>query len=107
MGTLILAVTSLFLYSVGTALQALHFRGRVHSNIAITTLVGMLALAAHGLLITQTIHHDGGVDFGFFKSSVLISWLIVFLLLGLNLKSQFKASSWAYIRWQLSPSSQP
>ena len=86
MGTLILAVTSLFLYSVGTALQALHFRGQVHSNIAITTLIGMLALTAHGLLITQTIHHDGGVDLGFFKSSVLISWLIVFLLLGLNLR---------------------
>lgn len=86
MGTLILAVTSLFLYSVGTALQALHFRGRVHSNIAITTLIGMLALTSHGLLITQTIYLDGGVDLSFFKSSVLISWLIVFLLLGLNLR---------------------
>ena len=86
MGTLILAVTSLFLYSVGTALQALHFRGRVQSNIAITTLIGVLALTSHGLLIGQTVHHDGGFDFSFFKSSVLISWLIVFLLLGLNLK---------------------
>lgn len=91
MGTLILAVTSLFLYSVGTALQALHFRGRVHSNIAITTLIGMLALTAHGLLIAQTIRHDGGVDFSLFKSSVLISWLIVFLLLGLNLKKQVQS----------------
>ncbi|WP_417565913.1 cytochrome C assembly family protein [Marinobacter sp.] len=86
MGTLILAVTSLFLYSVGTALQALHFRGRVQSNLAITTLIGVLALTSHGLLIAQTVHHDGGFDFSFFKSSVLISWLIVFLLLGLNLK---------------------
>ncbi|KAA1172026.1 cytochrome C assembly protein [Marinobacter salinexigens] len=86
MGTLILAVTSLFLYSVGTALQALHFRGRVQSNAAITTLIGILALVSHGLLIAQTVHHDGGFDFSFFKSSVLISWIIVFLLLGLNLR---------------------
>jgi ABC-type uncharacterized transport system permease subunit len=86
MGTLILAVTSLFLYSVGTALQALHLRDRVHSNLAVTTLIGVLALVSHGLLIAQTVHHDGGFDFGFFKSSVLISWLIVFLLLGLNLR---------------------
>ncbi|PWG74220.1 cytochrome C assembly protein, partial [Enterococcus hirae] len=49
MGTLILAVTALFLYSVGTALQALHFRGRITSNLAITTLIGVLALISHGL----------------------------------------------------------
>lgn len=86
MGTLILAVTSLFLYSIGTALQALSFRGRVHTNLAITTLIGVLALTSHGLLIAQTVHHHGGFDFGFFQSSVLISWLIVFLLIGLNLR---------------------
>lgn len=85
MGTLILAVTALFLYSVGTALQALHFRGNVQSNLALTTLIGVLALIGHGLLIAQTVHLDGGFDFSFFKSSVLIAWLIVFLLLGLNL----------------------
>jgi ABC-type uncharacterized transport system permease subunit len=85
MGTLILAITSLFLYSVGTALQALHFRGRVQSNLAITTLIGVLALTSHGLFIAQTVHYNGGFDFSFFKSSVLISWLIAFLLLGLNL----------------------
>jgi len=86
MGTLILAVTSLFLYSIGTALQALSFRGRVHTNLAITTLIGILSLTAHGLLIAQTVHREGGFDFSFFQSSVLISWLIVFLLLGLNLR---------------------
>ncbi|WP_372964793.1 inner membrane protein YpjD [Marinobacter sp.] len=85
MGTLILAVTALLLYSVGTALQALHFRGKVETSLAITTLIGVLALTGHGLLIAQTVHLDGGFDLSFFKSSVLISWLIVFLLLGLNL----------------------
>ena len=85
MGTLILAVIALFLYSVGTALHALHFRGRVQSNLAITTLIGVLALVGHGLLIAQTVHLDGGFDLSFFKSSVLISWLVTFLLLGLNL----------------------
>lgn len=86
MGTLILAVTSLFLYSVGTALQALSFRGRVHTNIAVTSLIGTLALIGHGLLLWQTLHHDGGFDFGFFQSSVLISWLIVALLLLFNIR---------------------
>ncbi|MFV8571685.1 cytochrome C assembly family protein [Marinobacter sp. SBS5] len=85
MGTLIIAVTALFLYSVGTALQALHFRGKVETSLAVTTLIGILSLTGHGLLIAQTVHLDGGFDLSFFKSSVLISWLIVFLLLGLNL----------------------
>jgi len=57
----------------------------VQSNLALTTLIGVLALIGHGLLIAQTVHLDGGFDFSFFKSSVLIAWLIVFLLLGLNL----------------------
>ncbi|MDX1754453.1 MAG: cytochrome c biogenesis protein CcsA [Marinobacter sp.] len=86
MGTLILAVISLFLYSVGTALQALSFRGRVHTSPAITGLVGVLALIGHGLLIWQTVHHDGGFDLGFFQSSVLISWIIVALLLALGIR---------------------
>ncbi|MDX1597019.1 MAG: cytochrome c biogenesis protein CcsA [Marinobacter sp.] len=86
MGTLILAVTSLFLYSIGTALQALSFRGRVHTNEAITMLIGLLALTGHGLLLGQTVYQEGSFDFSFFQSSVLISWLIVFLLLGLSLR---------------------
>ena len=53
MGTLILAVTALFLYSVGTALQALHLRGKVHSNLAVTTLIGVLALIGHGLSLPR------------------------------------------------------
>jgi len=86
MGTLILAVTSLLLYSIGTALQALSFRDKVQTSAAITSLIGLLALTSHGLLIAQTVHRHGVFDFGFFQSSVLISWLIVFLLLGLNLR---------------------
>lgn len=86
MGTLILAVTSLFLYSVGTALQALQFRGRVQTSRAITTLIGLLALTSHGLLISQTVYHDGNLDTSFFKSSLLISWLITLMLIVLNLR---------------------
>lgn len=85
MGTLILAVISLLLYSVGTALQALHFRGQVKSSLAMTTTVGVLALVGHALLISQIVHHDGGFDFSIVRSSLIISWLITFLLLGLNL----------------------
>ena len=86
MGTLILAVTSLLLYSIGTALQALSFRGRVHSSIAITSVIGVLALISHGLLIWQTVHHSSGFNLGFFESSTVISWLIVAMLLALNLR---------------------
>ena len=38
MGTLILAVTTLFLYSIGTAVQALGFRGRISVNKHIHTV---------------------------------------------------------------------
>ncbi|OZB20662.1 MAG: cytochrome C assembly protein [Marinobacter sp. 34-60-7] len=85
MGTLIIAVTALFLYSVGTALQALQFRGRVQSSRTTTLLIGVLALIAHGLIVAQTVYHDGGFDLGFFRSSALIAWLLVFLLLALSL----------------------
>ncbi|WP_404368797.1 inner membrane protein YpjD [Marinobacter sp.] len=86
MGTLILAVTTLFIYSLGTALQALSFRGRVHLNAGIVTLVGSLALISHGALIWETVRSQGAFNLGFFQSSVLISWLIVALLLALNLR---------------------
>ncbi|MEX0605415.1 MAG: cytochrome c biogenesis protein CcsA [Marinobacter sp.] len=86
MGTLILAVTTLFLYSIGTALQALSFRGRVNTSVAIVTLIGALALTSHGVLIWETVRSQGAFNLGFFQSSVLISWLIVALLLILNLR---------------------
>ncbi len=86
MGTLILAVTTLFLYSVGTCLQALRFRGRVQTSVAVTTLIGLLALTSHGLLLWQLVHQDGAFNLGFFQISVLISWLVVLLLLVLNLR---------------------
>lgn len=86
MGTLILAVTTLFLYSIGTALQALTFRGRVAVNTRITMAVGALGLTAHGLLLWQTAFTELAVNFGFFQSGLLISWLVVALVLGLSLR---------------------
>lgn len=86
MGTLILAVTTLLLYSVGTALQALSFRGKVHTSVGVITLVGFLALTSHGALIWETVRSQGAFNLGFFQSSIIISWLIVALLLLLNLR---------------------
>lgn len=86
MGTLILAVTTLFLYSIGTALQALSFRGKVHASLTVVSLVGTLALISHGAMIWETLHIEGALNLGFFQSSLLISWLVVALLLGLNLR---------------------
>ncbi|OEY66884.1 cytochrome C assembly family protein [Marinobacter sp. X15-166B] len=86
MGTLILAVTSLLLYSIGTALQALSFRGRVHAGVAITSVIGGVALVSHGLLAWQVVHLESGYNLGLFESSAVISWLIVAMLLVLNLR---------------------
>jgi ABC-type uncharacterized transport system permease subunit len=86
MGTLILAVTTLFLYSIGTALQALSFRGKVHTGKPVITLIGILALISHGALIWETVRSQGALNLGFFQSSILISWLIVTMLLALNLR---------------------
>ncbi|SDX24775.1 cytochrome C assembly family protein [Marinobacter mobilis] len=86
MGTLILAVTSLFLYSVGTALQALSFRGKIQPHVVVTNVLGALALISHGLLIAESTLNEDGLDVGFFQSAVLISWLIVALQLAFNLR---------------------
>ena len=86
MGTLILAVTTLFLYSIGTALHALGFRGRITTNKHILTVLGVLGLIAHGLLVWQTLFQDGALNLGFFQSSLLISWLAVALLVFMNLR---------------------
>lgn len=85
MGTLILAVTTLFLYSIGTVLQALSFRGRVAVSRTVITAVGALALTSHGLMLWQSAFTEAAVNFSFFQSALLISWLVVALLLGLSL----------------------
>ncbi|SFR74809.1 ABC-type uncharacterized transport system, permease component [Marinobacter daqiaonensis] len=85
MGTLILAVTTLFLYSIGTTLQALSFRGRISISKSVVTVIGGLGLVAHTLLLWQILLVDGAVNLGFFQSSLLISWLVVALLLAMNL----------------------
>ncbi|WP_111497458.1 MULTISPECIES: cytochrome C assembly family protein [Marinobacter] len=84
MGTLILAVTTLFLYSVGTAFQTLIFRGRIKANSNLTSLIGVLALASHGALIWDRIPQTSMINMGFFPASLLISWFVVLLLLILN-----------------------
>lgn len=86
MGTLILAVTTLFLYSVGTALQALKFRGRITLNRRVSLITGGLALTSHGLLLWQSVLTESSVNFGFFQSGLLISWLVVAMTLGLSLR---------------------
>ena len=84
MGTLILAVTTLFLYSLGTALQTLVFRGRIKQNHSLTSLIGILALVSHGTLIWTIIPEPSTLNFGFFPASLLISWFVVLFLVILN-----------------------
>ena len=86
MGTLILAVTTLLLYSIGTALQALDFRRRVDAHPTLTKTIGLLALASHGALLALTVQAQEGYNFSFFHSAAIISWFIVALLLILSLR---------------------
>lgn len=81
MGTLILAVTTLLLYSIGTSLQALAFRGKLAQDHHASNWVGLLALVSHAALAWELTWQRGGIDFGLFPASVVISALVVALLL--------------------------
>lgn len=81
MGTLILAVTTLFLYSLGTVLQTLFFRGRLQSVTSLNTLIGLLGLVSHGTLIWETLIEPAAINLSFFHASLLISWLVLLLAL--------------------------
>ncbi len=86
MGTLILAITSLFLYSIGTTFQALVFRRHLTYQRGLNLLIGGLALISHASLTWQLVwsrSHDD-LNLGVFEASVLISALIVAMLLILD-----------------------
>lgn len=84
MGTLILAVTTLLLYSLGTTLQTLIFRGKLENNPSLTLVIGLLAISGHGALLWHTIFRDSAINLGFFPASLLISWVVVVFLVALN-----------------------
>ncbi len=81
MGTLILAITSLLLYSLGTTIQALVFRRHLHYNAGLNTVIGALALAAHGALAWQLVWAHGELNMSLFRASIVISAGLVGLLL--------------------------
>lgn len=81
MGTLILAVTTLLLYSVATSLQALAFRGKLPADRHSGSWLGLLALISHAALAWELTWKQGGIDLGLFPASVVISALVVGLLL--------------------------
>lgn len=81
MGTLILAVTTLLLYSIATSLQALAFRGKVLVERRGGSWLGLLALTSHAALAWELTWKQDGIDLGIFPASVVISALVVGLLL--------------------------
>lgn len=81
MGTLILAVTTLLLYSIATSLQALAFRGKLATDKRASSWLGLLALTSHAALAWELTWKQSGVDLGLFPASVVISALVVGLLL--------------------------
>jgi len=91
MGSLILAVITLFFYSVGTALQALKFRKRINTTPSFDLMIGGLALAGHGALLWTHSHLDGAFNFSLSHISVLISWLLVAMLLLMNLRKPIQS----------------
>ncbi|MFE8072639.1 cytochrome c biogenesis protein CcsA [Marinobacteraceae bacterium S3BR75-40.1] len=80
MGILILAVTTLLLYCLATALQALVFRGKLPPQRKLNLLLGSLAVISHGALTWTMIWQNHALHLGFFPTSVLIAALIVAFL---------------------------
>lgn len=88
MGTLILAVTTLLLYSIGTSLQTLALRGKLAADTLSGHWAGLLALVSHSALAWELIRQPEGLDFGLFPVSVAISALIVGILLATALRKK-------------------
>ncbi|MDX1590251.1 MAG: cytochrome c biogenesis protein CcsA [Oleiphilaceae bacterium] len=85
MSTLILAVTTLLLYSLGIIQQTLVVRGRLPSQRRMALIIGLLGLLAHGALVADLVWTQAGLNLSLFESGVLISALIVALGLSLSL----------------------
>ncbi|TVP56915.1 MAG: cytochrome C assembly protein [Halomonadaceae bacterium] len=85
MSTLILAVTTLLLYSLGIIQQTLVVKGRLKPGRQAGLVVGLLGLLAHGALVADLIWTPQGINLSLFESGVLVSALIVALGLVLSL----------------------
>lgn len=85
MSTLILAVTTLLLYSLGIIQQTLVVKGRLSKKHRPALVVGLLGLLAHAALVTDLIWTPQGINLSLFESAVLVSALIVALGLALSL----------------------
>lgn len=86
MSTLILAATTLLLYSLGIIQQTLVVRGRLNSTHRQTLTIGLLGLLGHGALVTDLVWTKTGLNLSLFESGVLISAIIVALGLALSLR---------------------
>lgn len=84
MGTMILAITSLLLYSLGTTIQALVFRHHLRYHWGLNATIGLLALVAHVMLAGQLVWVHGELNMSFFRASLVISAGLVALLLLLS-----------------------
>lgn len=84
--TLILAVTNLLLYSIGTALQLLVWRKQLTHHRRLTLSIGMLALLTHTALSSQLVWRNDQLNLGLTEAFVVVSGIAVALLLALNLR---------------------
>lgn len=85
MGTPILAVSTLLLYSLGTVLQALLLNGRLSDPQRMTLIIGLLGLSSHVGLTIDLILIDGAINLSFLALSVLVSAMVVALVLAISL----------------------
>jgi len=84
MSTLILAVTTLLLYSLGIIQQTLVIRGRLSDSQRTSLSIGLLGLLAHGALVVDLIWTQAGLSMSVFESVVLVSALVVAFALALT-----------------------
>ncbi|ARU55299.1 MAG: cytochrome c biogenesis protein CcsA [Pseudomonadales bacterium] len=86
MNILLLGLSSATLYLFGTIYQWLVFNRKIESRTFISLTTAALAILSHGVLTIVLIRTEQGLDFSFFKASLLIAVLVSTTLFALNFK---------------------
>ncbi|MDQ7074804.1 MAG: cytochrome c biogenesis protein CcsA [Gammaproteobacteria bacterium] len=86
MNTVVVGVSTTFLYSLSAILLALRLWQRQHTRKLPLLLPALLALALHALHLYQNMIGAAGLQLSFFSALSLFSWIIVALMLMLSVR---------------------
>ncbi len=89
--TVFILVTVL-LYGLSAGIQYFHLVNAAGTsflhNRHVTKTLGIFALVFHTLILQQSLHLEGGINFSFFTTGSLISWLVALVLIISSLKQK-------------------